>query len=195
MIRTIDQESFFAGPAPSPTPDQVRLCAWTPWRDVACLLRLCELHQPKRFLEIGLHRGSTTLLLSQEFPEMEILGIDPGQLVAPADRSPSQRGEYLRPEQIGSLVADRRHVLVRRCTINDLPTHLRFDAIFVDGDHRRAAILNDVEQSLARLSPGGLLAFHDVGNAIVPDVESMLESLPIEITWIENSWIAFYRSP
>ena len=195
MLKTISQSEFFGGQAPSPTPDKVRLCQWTPWRDLSCLLRLCELHQPTTFLELGCNAGATSLLLSQAFPGMITLGIDPGQLIAPADRSPMQRGEYQSPERIGSLARDRPNVAVRLCTINELPATDRFDAIFIDGDHRKAAILNDTEQALARLNHSGFICWHDCGNSVVPDVEATLADLPLEITWIENSWIAFYISP
>jgi predicted O-methyltransferase YrrM len=193
VIRTIHAANFFGGPRPDPTPDQRRLCAYTPFRDVACLLRLCELHQPKRFLEIGCHRGATMLLLSEAMPNCRIVGCDPGDHVLPFEQNAVQRGEYLRQEQIGELVK-HRGVAIYRVPFSELPNIGKFDAVFIDGDHRANAVKHDISKALALLEPAGFIALHDCGNPVTPDVESVLRESPVDFIRVEDSWIAYHIS-
>lgn len=190
MLKVVSQESFFSGPAPEPTPDQLHLCQYTPWRDLACLIRLCELHHPKRFLEVGCHRGATLRILMDRFTEMECTGVDPGDDVPPIERNPVQRGEHIQKMRVGELAP--RASIYRQRFANVWPP-CNFDGIFVDGDHRRNALLHDHEKALKLLAPGGFIAYHDVGNFRVPDVQAVLEELPIEVTWVEGTWFAFHR--
>lgn len=44
------------------------------------------------------------------------------------------------------------------------------DLVFIDGDHRYAAVRSDMEEGRALVRPGGLLAGHDFGHADWPGV-------------------------
>lgn len=48
---------------------------------------------------------------------------------------------------------------------------LKFDIIFVDGDHRYVGCLNDCETALNHIKPGGLMIIDDYGNSFHPEVE------------------------
>lgn len=190
MLKIVSQESFFDGSAPEPTPDQLRLCQYTPWRDAACLLHLCELHQPKRFLEVGCHRGATLRILMDRFTEMECTGVDPGDDVPPIERNPVQRGEHIQRMRVGEL-APRASIYRQRFA--DVWPPCNFDGIFVDGDHRAIAVTHDTDKAFALLAPRGFVCWHDCGNPAVPDVQAVLDELPIEIAWVESTWFAFHR--
>lgn len=194
-LRTIDQESFFGGAPPAPTNEQTALCQWTPWRDVACLLRLCDLHRPKRFLEVGCHRAATTLLLSEALPDCFFVGVDPGSQVMPWERNPIQAGEYLPQVRIGELAAGKSNVRIHRCRFDELPNVGRFDGIFLDGDHRSAALKADVDRALSLLNAGGFIAAHDCGNPLTPAVEPTLAAMGTPWTLIQGTWLAFTESP
>ena len=194
MLRTIDQATFFGGPAPEPTPDQLHRCLYTPWRDVACLLRLCQRHKPARLLEVGCHAGATTLFLSGALPDCRILACDPGDSVLPIDRHDVQRGEYLPQHRIGELVAARQNVTIFKCAFQRLPRAGLFDGIFIDGDHRTDAVVADSKRALSMLNAGGFVAWHDCGNPVTPAVEPALESLDVAIVRIEGTWIAYLET-
>lgn len=191
MLGKISQEEFFGGPPPEPTPDQQRRCVWTPWRDVACLLHLCHLHRPSRLLEIGCHRGATTLFLAEAFPDMSVVGCDPGDSVPPADRNAVQRPEYLSQESIGELVCGRVNVAIYKCRFEDLPFLGRFEAAFIDGDHRPERIKADTARVLSMREPRGFVAWHDVGNELTPEVEPTLDSMELPIVKIDGTWLAY----
>jgi predicted O-methyltransferase YrrM len=62
----------------------------------------------------------------------------------------------------------------------------RYDAVFIDGDHRAAGVEHDVTWALKLLRPGGALACHDYGeDCCCPDVRPTLDRLigdPGELT-------------
>ncbi|HEV3338895.1 MAG TPA: class I SAM-dependent methyltransferase [Pirellulales bacterium] len=194
MLTTISQEEFFGGPPPQPTPDQARRCLMTPWIDLASLLRLCDLHRPSRFLEVGCHRGATTLFLAEAFPEMAIVVCDPGDSVPPPDRNQVQRNEYLPQASLGELVRGRENVSIHRCGFEDLPVAGKFDGLFIDGDHRFEAVKADTARALSMRGSHGFIAWHDVGNEPTPEVELALASLGLPIVKIEGTWLAYLQT-
>lgn len=51
----------------------------------------------------------------------------------------------------------------------------RFDVVFIDGDHRRDAVLFDVEWAEKLLRPGGVIAAHDYDEVTCPGVREALD--------------------
>jgi predicted O-methyltransferase YrrM len=194
VLSTIDPSSFFGGPPPEPTTDQLRRCLYTPWSDLACLLRLCQSHKPARFLEVGCHAGATTLFLSEALPDGRIVACDPGDSVLPSDRHEVQRPEYLPQHRIGELVAGRQNVTVFKCAFGRLPFMGLFDGIFIDGDHREPALREDTCRARSMLNAGGFIVWHDCGNPATPAVEPTLASLDLAIVKIEGTWIAYLET-
>jgi hypothetical protein len=69
------------------------------------------------------------------------------------------------------------------------------DALFIDGDHSKRAVLHDSALARSLVKPGGVIMWHDYGNPAV-EVTPTLDRLsdfgwPIE--HVEHSWIAFCR--
>ena len=50
-------------------------CYCTPWIDVCVILFLIKLHKPKNFLEIGTHKGYTTRIIADKFPQLNIMAL------------------------------------------------------------------------------------------------------------------------
>lgn len=168
-------------------------CFATPWIDVCVILQLARHYRPKTFLEIGTHRGFTTRILAERFPEMEIVTVDPGDQIAPADRPDNQAGEYLRQEQIGELVRDFPNVKVLKQKIGSIDwAGRKFEMIFVDGNHQYASVLADSHRSLELVTDPGVIIWHDYNN--VKDVNLALGELNLDrdIVTLHNTWIAYY---
>jgi hypothetical protein len=174
------------------------LSTWcTPWIDTCVLLHLVRARAPATFLEIGTHLGYTTRILAEKFPAMRITTVDPGDRVPADHRPPNQHGEYLPQDQIGMLVAGAPNVTVVRKTFAQYCAEdragQRFDFIFVDGDHRYDAVLEDSRLALDCVRPGGVVAWHDYNN--VQDVNRALSQLHIpggrSIVTLHNTWMAY----
>jgi predicted O-methyltransferase YrrM len=165
----------------------------TPWIDVCCLLHLIRFIKPKTFLEIGTHRGYTTRIIADRFPDLAITTCDPGDQVAPDSRPSNQTGEYLSQSQIGERVTGRPNVRIIKQSCHDIAwDDQKFDMIFVDGNHTLNAVTADSILALKLLAPDGAIMWHDVNN--VQDVNTALAQLDIpgDIVSIHNTWVAYY---
>ena len=52
-----------------------------------------------------------------------------------------------------------------------------YGLLFIDGDHSRGALMRDVTLGRPLLAPGGVIAAHDYGEAVNPDVRPLLDEL------------------
>lgn len=166
---------------------------YTPPQDVQALIHLCSRFQTRRYLEIGCNRGETLLALSERFPSMQLVGVDPGALISPLERSPTQLGEYLPPDQVGELVAGRRNVTVWRCRADELPylpEREHFDGIFIDGDHRQAAVEHDARLAFGLIRRGGWIAWHDCDNPAL-GVMHAIKALGLPVQQVPGTWLAW----
>jgi predicted O-methyltransferase YrrM len=167
-------------------------CFHTPWIDVCVLLHLVRRYRPSRFLEIGTHRGVTTRILAEKFPEMAIVTVDPGDQIPVSERPPIQLAEFLPQDQIGELVRDHTNVTILRQRFRDVDWgDQRFEMLFVDGNHRLPEVLEDSQLALKLVTSPGVIAWHDYNN--VPDVSVALEQLKVEgtIVSLRDTWIAY----
>lgn len=74
---------------------------------------------------------------------------------------------------------------------DDLPA---CDVVFIDGDHSRAAVLNDRDLAKAIVRPGGLIVYHDDNGLEVVDVSRVLDGLAdegAEIVHVTGTWLAY----
>lgn len=170
-------------------------CPATPWIDVCVLLHLIRRYLPPRFLEIGTHRGFTTRILADKFPDMNIVTVDPGDQIPHGGRPSNQVGEYLPQHEIGELVLDRPNVEIIKRPFREIEWEdRRFEMIFVDGNHSLPDILEDSHLALQLVTQPGVITWHDCNN--VADVNLALDQLQIDdpIVSIHNTWIAYYDS-
>ena len=170
-------------------------CHCTPWIDVCVILHLIRRYRPKAFLEIGTHRGHTTKILAEKFPEMQIVTVDPGNQIQEADRARNQVAEYPSQSEIGECARTYPNVRILKQRIEEIDwSSMRFDMVFVDGDHRYSAVLRDTAIAFGVLRNPGIIVWHDYNN--VRDVNLALDSISVnpEITSIPDTWIAYYSS-
>ena len=70
---------------------------------------------------------------------------------------------------------------------------LRFDSIFIDGDHRRAETTADIGGWLPFLRPGGIIAGHDYGPRYPGVMDAVNEIFPDGIEVVPDSRIWWKR--
>jgi spermidine synthase len=161
----------------------------TPYDDIVALCAIAKTIKPRRILEIGTARGRTTLLLSDNCPEAEVItyDIDPNA------------GGYFK-----TLDPPPSRIRAINCDFQSDASRLRegdkFDFIFIDANHVENAVRADSELAFDLLAPGGVIVWHDYGNSDylfgynrVPEV---LATLAVErrICGVNGSELAFYRS-
>ena len=128
--------------------------------EIIGFLEFLEARRPRRILEIGVADGATNVLLSRCADSVEhMVGVDvslryPGML-----RRLRPRGLRLHLIE-GSSTDPETFAQVQRLAGPD-----GFDAVLIDGDHRRAGVTADFELYRQLVRAGGVVAFHD----IVPD--------------------------
>jgi hypothetical protein len=129
------------------------------------------------FLEIGVHTAGTVRRVTDNFGDIfEYIGLDPfGELA-----DDPYKGFFWKSDdeseaafRFATDVFDQCHATLLRTTSDDFfkTNTSMFDIVFVDGDHRYAACLNDCENAWKALRPGGLLIIDDYGNNFHPEVE------------------------
>lgn len=124
------------------------IAGWLTDIEAECLSRYAA---GKRVLEIGSYCGRSTVCMARTADE--VVSVDPHV-----------------HDTVDILQATiRRHnltnVTMHTCTSAEwLATHgavNQFDFVFVDGDHRYQAVLDDATIAAVVLRPGGVVAFHD----------------------------------
>ena len=129
------------------------------------------------FLEIGVWKAETIVGVQSFFNKaFRYVGLDPyGQLIddpyAGLFWKSDEESEAVYQSALGTFEMHGGELL-RLCSDDFFARDQRqFDVIFVDGDHRYAGALADMENGINRLRPGGLLIVDDVGNNFHPEVE------------------------
>lgn len=161
-------------------------------RDVRLLIHYIKNH-PGNILEIGCHRGVTTLELAMAFPERIIYAVD-----YPWSISCSQQDwERVQPHEFCEFSRMRHNVVPIMKSIEDIPLSVfqNVGIVFVDGGlwfhgvHRDTAIADKLGASL--------IAWHDCYDGapawvgVLPLVEMRAKVNPDGVFRVKDSWMAF----
>lgn len=145
--------------------------------------------------EFGCNNGRTAAAVLRNVPTIErYIGVDvpPGYEFACKVQA---REVPVRPGELA--LSDGRFELLLRergtfdLTADDLPA---CDAVFIDGDHSEAAVLNDYALARAVVRSGGIIIFHDDNGLPVVDVSRVLDGLcerGANIQHVAGTWLAF----
>ena len=138
-----------------------------PW-EIDGLLRILKPRQPRRLLEIGTANGGTLYLLTR-------VAADDAHLVSidlpcgdfgggyPRWKVPLYRS-FARPGQRLDLVRADSHAKQTQDRVKAIFGGYLLDFIFIDADHSYEGVKRDFEMYQPLLSPGGVMAFHDIAN-------------------------------
>lgn len=151
----------------------------------------------RRVLEIGVQEGDSAAFLLAALPDIEgYEGVDVlrGYRFTRTD----QASEV--PSAPGARAArdPRFRLLLRARGAFDLTAAdlTRCDAVFIDGDHGREAVLHDTELARSVIRTGGVIVWHDFANPSTPDVRQALNEMRAaghDIQKVAGTWIAFER--
>lgn len=153
--------------------------------ELARLLEIADarfegLGRPPRILEVGSYMGGTLCAWRRMWPDAFVVAVD---LPDPPDRPIVAHGAHL-------IVGDSHDVATARLVVDRLMTDVRgrglateeewgVDMLFLDGDHSLPSVWRDLELYGPMISPGGLLAMHDV----TPYDEGKSPALGAELAW------------
>ena len=116
--------------------------------------------EPRRVLEIGTGQGGTLYLLAWAAArDARILSIDLRELSRP--RRFVYRSFARGRQRVAAWSADS-HLPETRLAAERFFEGAPLDALFIDGDHAYEGVRRDYELYSPLVSPGGLVAFHDI---------------------------------
>jgi predicted O-methyltransferase YrrM len=118
---------------------------------------LATLSQDKPVLEIGSYMGRSTICIGQT--AASVVAVDPFDGRATTHPRDCLSVFYENLSRYGLLEKVAVHVGASALAVP--PIAERFGFAFIDGDHRKEAVLNDAAMTLPKMLPGSLLAFHD----------------------------------
>ncbi len=137
---------------------------------VSDVLSLAALTRPLNnqpvIVNIGACFGTSALALLEAKPEAVIFSIDVAE--CPLER------EHI--QQAGLDTTRVIRVLGRSQEIG-LYWPQPVDMVFVDGQHDRQAVVDDIHAWRRHVKPGGIIAFHDYGAPICPEVKPAVDSV------------------
>lgn len=120
------------------------------------LAKLIELLPPHgMMLEIGSADGVTAAKIAQAHPGARIISVDP-YLGPDVDRE--RLANWKKNQQ------HNQHLWLSKLDIFHFVCGQKFDVVLVDGSHRYANVMSDMQYSLTLLKETGILAMHDYGN-------------------------------
>jgi predicted O-methyltransferase YrrM len=165
--------------------------------ELETLIALVRSVCPHHVMEFGVNVGRTAKAIMANVDGIErYTGIDvaPGYVPAKA----VQRNEV--PAHPGAMVAadPRFHLVVSPRGSLDLTAAdlTPCDAVFIDGDHGREAVMHDTALARAVVRPGGIIVWHDyhgLGTVDVKDVLDEMHQAGDVIYRVDNTWLAFER--
>lgn len=159
-------------------PDDVR--GWLTETEGRCLARRAE---GKHTLEIGSFCGRSTCCMAQTAASVTCIDPFDGRATDQAGDTLAEFHANLARYGLSERVLPYRmttHEAAGLACLRATPTAAVpqcFDFAFVDGDHSMRAVLYDYAFAVERLSPGGVVAFHDYCNGTCAGVEAAIGSI------------------
>lgn len=146
--------------------------------DQRALYYLIRALRPQNVLEVGTHIGASTLFIARALQAnsngARMTSVDIYDVNDPSTANWTRYGASDSPR--GSLERARLADSVSFSAEGALPfmarTSEKFDFIFLDGDHKAAAVYKEIAGALKILAPGGVILLHDVfpnGKPLYPD--------------------------
>lgn len=170
-------------------------------QELVHILAVARLTKSTRILEIGTYDGFTTLNLASNLPAGEIWTLD---LEPDRDRTELLRAGILNAasgKSIGQKFRDQPengkiHQLWGDSTKLDWSNFgPPFDLILIDGCHEFSFVMSDSLHAIERVRPGGVVFWHDYGQAV--DVSKAVDELSLihPIAAIRGTRLACLKKP
>lgn len=166
--------------------------------ELECVIALLRRLMPKTVLEFGVNTGRTAKAILNNIPSVQkYVGIDVPVGFIPEMKV--QRNEV--PAHPGHMVQhDKRFSLLLPASGSQslMPKDfdIRFDAVFIDGDHSYQGVMHDTMLSKGIIAEGGIIIWHDYHDLGSVDVREALHDLAAggDTIWhVDGTWLAFQR--
>lgn len=141
-------------------PGQTDNCTMTTVEENWCLYRLVQIARPRRSLEIGIMRGSSSITIGRALMDADVdcvqtaIDIDP----AAAEAAANHFRTYRLHSRYEPVVADSREWI--------RSSDDRWQFVFLDGDHHYETVALEFAEAYNRTNPGGWIILHDTGSAM-----------------------------
>lgn len=168
------------------TNDEVGFIEQQPEETETIWRTLSKLPEKKIALEIGLGRGGFHVLLRDLFASVISIESDPAQILRLLSR--------FALDEKSTFICGYSH---DKATISQIKgMYHGLDFLFIDGGHEYKDVKADYENYAPLVKPGGIIAFHDVGNELFPGIGQFLEELSSgRFDGISRAIITYPQSP
>lgn len=147
------------------------------------LIDLCnyifDLRTPGTFLEmveVGCYAGESTEIFFMHLPLSRLHCVDPWDIT---DRYTRHEIELARRKFFAMRRTKALWDMMRVHEMRSTQVHLDHpvDIVYLDGDHRYEAVLNDLRHWMPQIRPGGFICGHDYGFAKRPGVQQAVDEV------------------
>lgn len=167
------------------------------WMSSVELAFLAEQARVAEFiLEFGSYHGRSTRALADNTPGV-VFAVDPWD-----GMYPDNNGNITNLIEEASIEDFHRnlddHILTGRVIPVRMFSHefyrsplardLKFNFIFIDGDHRYETVKQDISIALSLIKPNGVIAGHDYTHSDWPGVKKAVDELLGPISYIDSIW-------
>lgn len=141
--------------------------------EILGLMQLVQALKPKTVLEIGTDNGGTLFLWTRvAAPDATLISVDLpcGDFGGgyPVWKAPLYRS-FAHSEQTVKLARADSHDPATVENVRQLLQGRSVDFLFIDGDHRYEGVKRDYEMYSKLVTPGGIIAFHDIAPPPIGD--------------------------
>jgi cephalosporin hydroxylase len=134
--------------------------------EIRWLFELVRAERPRVVFEIGLDDGGTFFLWSRAAaPDAHLLAVDSkpaGSFGMWSPFSLVRRGFAVGSQRVSLMMGSDSHSESTLRRVMALLGGRTIDFLFIDGDHSRDGVWQDVNMYSPLVAPGGLIAFHDI---------------------------------
>lgn len=163
--------------------------------ELEIMIAMLNLIEPASMIEIGCNEGRTARAVLDNVRSLRhYQGVDVRPGYVPS--CPTQRREI--PIDPGHFANDDPRFILRlhkRGSLDLMPDNLgKTNAMFIDGDHGREAVIHDTFLADNCVQPGGLIIWHDyhgLGNVDVRECLHKFQNEGRKLFHVEKTWLAF----
>lgn len=129
-------------------------------------------NQYPTFVNIGAGSGTSSLAMVEANPTAKVITIDISE-GGPMGGLENERNAFKNAKKPTPIqICNTSHAAARVW-----PKTNKVDFIFIDDGHSEPEIRGDIEGWLPHVKPGGVMAFHDYGAEVWPDVKKVIDEL------------------
>jgi len=156
---------------------------WVYYDIVSILYTISRVIKPINYLEVGVRRGRSACAVAKGTPGVKVEAFDMWQQNYAGMENPGPEFVISELKKIGhegsiNFHNGNSHELLPKF-FQEKPTE-KFDLITVDGDHTPEGALQDLNDVVQSLSPGGVLVFDDISHPAHPELGEVWQNFVLK---------------